>query len=139
MSDDEQRPETSERVEVALAIPIRQGKLLVSRRAEGSHLAGHWEFPGGKIESGEDPAAAAQRELKEETGLNAGELEPLVLLVHDYADRPLRFHVFVTRDAKGQVSDDGTQRWVWKSLSEIEELKMPEANRRVLRALRWRG
>lgn len=139
MSDDERRAETSERVEVALAIPMRQGKLLVSRRAQGSHLAGHWEFPGGKIESGEEPVAAAQRELEEETGLRAGKLEPLVLLVHDYADRALRFHVFVTRDSQGQVSEDGTQRWVWKSLAEIEELKMPEANRQVLRALRWRG
>ena len=139
MSDDEQCTKTSERVEVALAIPIRQGKLLVSRRAAGLHLAGHWEFPGGKIETGEDPAAAAQRELEEETGLSAGKLEPLVLLVHDYADRPLRFHVFVARDSEGQVSEDATQRWVWKSLAEIEELEMPEANRQVLRALRWRG
>ncbi len=71
----------SDSLDVALAIPILDGKLLVTRRAAGSHLEGAWEFPGGKVEAGEEPATAAGRELEEETGLVAGDLEPLLVLV----------------------------------------------------------
>jgi 8-oxo-dGTP diphosphatase len=129
--------ETPGRIDVALAIPIREGKMLVARRLQGTHLAGHWEFPGGKIDHGEDPARAAARELLEETGLRADDLEPLVLLVHDYADRPLRFHVFLAREPDGELRGD-EPRWVWKTLTELEQLRMPDANRQMLRALRWR-
>ncbi len=124
---------------MALAIPLRQSRFLVARRQRGLHLAGYWEFPGGKIEAGEDPAAAARRELEEETGLSAASLEPLVVLVHDYADKPLRLHVFIAREPRGEVRMDGDRAWSWKTLEELQELRMPEANRQMLRALGWRG
>ena len=130
--------ETADRVDIALAIPHRDELFLVARRAAGLHLAGHWEFPGGKIEPGEQPAETARRELAEETGLVAGELEPLVVVVHDYAEAPLRFHVFVTRDPQGDVTMDAGREHVWLSLEELSKLEMPEANRQMLRALRWR-
>ena len=138
MTRDEAFEEIPGRIDVALAIPIRDGKLLVAQRRQGVHLAGYWEFPGGKIGYGEDPVGAAARELIEETGLRARELEPLILLVHDYADRPLRFHVFLAREPDGELSGD-EPRWVWKTLPELEELRMPEANRQMLRALRSRA
>lgn len=131
-------PETHERVDIALALPVRDGRVLVARRGVGTHLAGSWEFPGGKIEPGETPADAARRELVEETGLEPDRLDPLVLLVHDYADRPLRFHVFLARDPRGDVAMDGPREWAWMSVEELERIEMPEANRRMLRALRWR-
>jgi len=130
--------ETPQRVDVALAIPLREGRVLVGRRPPGSHLGGLWEFPGGRIEPGEEPAAAARRELDEETGLTAGDLEPLVLLVHDYADRPLRFHVFLAREPAGEPRRRPGGEWVWKQPLELRELDMPEANRMMLRALWWR-
>jgi len=130
--------ENPNRVDVALAVPFRDRTFLVTRRQAGVHLAGCWEFPGGKIEAGEDPAAAARRELEEETGLCASVLEPLVVLVHDYADRPLRLHVFLARDPSGDVRMDRDRAWAWKTLDELGELDMPEANRQMLRALRWR-
>ena len=130
--------ETPERVDVALAVPVRDGRVLVGRRPPGVHLAGYWEFPGGRIEPGEEPLAAARRELTEETGLRADSWEPLVLVVHDYADRPLRFHVFLARDPAGEPRHRPEGQWRWKSLAELEELEMPEANRPMLCALRWR-
>lgn len=130
--------ETSDRIDIALAIPVRDDRVLVARRSADQHLGGLWEFPGGRIDAGEEPAAAARREMAEETSLRAGRLEPLVVLVHDYADRPLRFHVFLIRDPEGEVSMDRPREWAWKDLGELDDLKMPEANRPMLRALKWR-
>jgi len=130
--------ETPGRIDVALALPLRAGRFLVARRQGGLHLAGRWEFPGGKVLPGEQPAAAARRELAEETGLVAASLEPLVVVVHDYTDRPLRLHVYLARDPGGEVRLDTEREWGWLTLDELGRLDMPEANRSVLRALRWR-
>ena len=117
---------------------VRAGRILVARRADGQHLAGAWEFPGGKIGEGEEPAGAALRELREETGLSADEAEPLLVFVHDYPDRRLRFHAFVVTDASGEVVTDGDRDFAWVAPSSLDDLPMPEANRAILRALRWR-
>ena len=55
-------------VPVVCGLIFRRGRVLVARRPEGKQLAGHWEFPGGKVEEGEDPTAALKRELMEELG-----------------------------------------------------------------------
>jgi len=120
--------------EIALAIVVRDGKVLVARRADDRHLGGTWEFPGGKVEPGEEPDDAARRELFEETGLAAGELEPLIVFVHDYPDRRLRFHAFVARQATGEPRSE----WTFMPSSDLGQLEMPDANRAILRALRWR-
>lgn len=136
MSDDRDPP--PETVEVALAVAVAGGRVLVARRPAGVHLPGVWEFPGGKLAGGETPAAAAQRELGEETGLSAGSLEPLLVLVHPYAAGPVRLHVFLARDVRGDVRIDGAREWGWKTPAELEHLAMPAANGPILRALRSR-
>ena len=127
---------SAERIDVALALPLREERFLVARRGAGAHLEGRWEFPGGKLRPGEDAAAAARRELAEETGLAAERLDPLVVVCHDYAERALRLHVFVARDPRGDVRIDAGREWAWLTLDELERLEMPEANRQMLRALR---
>jgi 8-oxo-dGTP diphosphatase len=121
-----------------LAIVVRGGLILVARRAEAQHLPGAWEFPGGRIEEGEEPADAALRELREETGLAAASATSLLVFVHDYPERRLRFHAFVVTDATGEVATDGGRDFAWVAPSSLEGLAMPEANRAILRALRWR-
>ena len=112
--------------------------ILVARRADDQHLGGAWEFPGGKIEEGEEPADAALRELVEETGLAATVASPLLVFVHDYPDRRLRFHAFVVSDAAGDVKTDGGRAFAWVTPSSLDDVPMPEANRAILKALRWR-
>jgi 8-oxo-dGTP diphosphatase len=128
----------SRTVDVALAIPVVGDEMLVARRPEGTHLAGAWEFPGGKIVDGEEPSAAARRELAEETGLVAERLEPLLVLVHEYPEHPVRLHVFIARDPSGEVRIGGSREWGWRTLRQLRELEMPPANAPILNALRWR-
>jgi len=132
------RAGTRPTLDVALSVPLKGNRLLVARRPAGTHLEHHWEFPGGKCEPGEEPETAARRELVEETGLVADELEPLLVFVHEYPDRSVRLHVFVAREPAGRLRLDPEEPWVWKGLDEVRRLKMPAANEQILRALRWR-
>lgn len=106
--------------------------MLVAQRAQDAHLGGLWEFPGGKLEPGEEPAVAARRELLEETGLAGGAVEPLLVHEFEYPDRTVRLHVYLIREPEG--AGGGT----WLSIDEIGALAMPPANAPILRALRWR-
>ena len=124
------------RAGVALAIPLRDGRLLVARRGPGSHLAGTWEFPGGKIGPGEDALTAARRELLEETGLCGGEIESLLVLAHDYPDRLVCLNVFLVREPEGEVVMDEDREWAWVTPEELWSLTLPEANGAIVSALR---
>jgi len=126
------------RVPVAVVAAVRGGRVLVARRAaDADHLPGVWEFPGGKVESGETPESAARRELLEETGLVANDLEPLTTAVFDYPDRLLRFHAFVAHDPDGDVRVRDRE-WAWVLPGELDPAGMPPANGPIVRSLRWR-
>ncbi len=121
------------RLEIALAVPLRGREVLLRPREEGGLLAGAWEFPGGKIEPGEEPLQAAIRELREETGLTGGRWEALCVQAYDYPDRKVRLHAFVVRDPGGEAS--GHPAWTWVSRSRLAELRLPQANEAIVRAL----
>jgi 8-oxo-dGTP diphosphatase len=120
---------------VALAVPLRNGRILVARRPCDAHQGGVWEFPGGRIEPGEEPAHAAVRELLEETGLEAAGMEPLVTVLHDYPDRPVRIHAYLAREPAGDVRTDRDRQTRWLLPGELRDLEMPLANGPVVKAL----
>ncbi len=123
------------RLEIALAVPLRDGAVLLARRRSDAHQGALWEFPGGKLETGESPAEAAARELSEETGLRAARLQSLLKLEHDYPDRTVRLHVFLAFDCAGELSIDGGREHAWVEASELATFEMPAANRPIVEAV----
>lgn len=111
-------------------------ELLATRRPQGVHLAGVWEFPGGKIGPGESPRQAGLREVAEEVGLHPAELRPLITVEHAYPDRKVRIHAWlatVDRQAVAQNLQVAEHRWV--TLAELGCLTWPEANPPILAAI----
>jgi 8-oxo-dGTP diphosphatase len=72
---------------VAAAMFDEAGRVLIAQRPEGKHMAGWWEFPGGKVSPGETDAVALARELREELGVDSQPLREITMLSHEYPDR----------------------------------------------------
>lgn len=107
-----------------------EGRLLVAQRPPGKHLAGLWEFPGGKIEPGESPQAALVREIAEELGCAAVAGEALSPVTHAYEKITVRLIPFLARfadaDARPETREHAALRWVTRE--EIGALPMPAAD-----------
>ncbi len=125
-------------VEAAVGVVVRNGRVLVTRRPPGGLLGGLWEFPGGKIEPGEAPAAACGREIEEEVGLRVEVGEPLAEVRHAYSHFRVRLHVFLCRHRGGRVRLNGPAAFRWVRLEEIDGLALPKANHKFLPFLKRR-
>lgn len=116
---------------------IRSGeRFLVARRKPGSHLAGAWEFPGGRIAAGEDPERALRRELEEEVGVTFQEAFLLHVEEHGYADRTVVLHFFLCLDPQREPQPAEGQELRWATLAELETLETPPANRQLIAILK---
>lgn len=123
------------RVVVVLAAIIElDDKLLLSRRLEGTHLAGLWEFPGGKCEPGESHQACLARELREELDVNAVVGEEILVTEHTYPERTVRLH-FRRCKIDGDPKPMLGQQLRWTKRGELHELEFPEADRQLIRML----
>ncbi|HVY90020.1 MAG TPA: (deoxy)nucleoside triphosphate pyrophosphohydrolase [Hyphomonadaceae bacterium] len=116
---------------VAAAALVRSdGRLLLAQRPMGKTMAGLWEFPGGKIESGESPKGALVRELREELGIGVSEsdLEAFAFASHDYEKFHLLMPVFLIRKWEGEALPREGQQLAWVSADEIGRYPAPEAD-----------
>ena len=127
---------------VAAAVVIEGGRVLLSQRKAGGHLAGAWEFPGGKVDEGEDPREAVHRELREELGIEASANEILDVTFHRYDDvgkTVLLMFFEATRtagSAEPRAIDVAAVKWAGSD--DLDPARFPPADAEVLRKVRAR-
>ena len=122
------------RMEVSVVLVEQNKRFLVLKRPAGAHLAGLWEFPGGKKKPEESWDQCAHRELFEETGLTASELSEIRTIVHPYADRTVEIRFYYTGHARGNLTTDHEYAWLFPAEMHPEEF--PEANSEIIKWLR---
>lgn len=121
-------------VSVGVLVDSR-GYVLIGQRTATQTHSGFYEFPGGKIEAGEDPAAALERELWEEIGIQAPTVSPLIRFDHDYPNVQVRLFVYRVSSWKGQPRARLGQTLRWSSVQKLSRFTLLEANRKVILAL----
>ena len=113
-----------------------QGRVLLSRRPEHVHQGGLWEFPGGKLEPGEQPGQALRREIREELGLRVHSHRPLIRVIHHYPDKSVLLDVHRVTGFSGDAQGREGQPLAWVSPDSLKRYPMPAADRPIISALR---
>lgn len=123
---------------VACALVDEDNRVLIAQRPEGRHMAGLWEFPGGKIEPGELPEQALIRELSEELGIDVTQscLAPLTFASHAYDEFHLLMPLYVCRQWDGEVEALDGQQLAWVRPNRLCDYDMPPADEPLKAALR---
>jgi 8-oxo-dGTP diphosphatase len=107
-------------------------QILVGQRPENNSLAGQWEFPGGKVESGETPEYALQRELSEELGIEATIGELRLACTHSYGDVNILILFYEVLFWKGEPKAKHHLMLEWIHPEELGHRNIPDANRKIL-------
>ena len=105
-----------------------RGRWLVNQRRAGTHMAGLWEFPGGKSQPGEAPFAALRRELDEELGIDVQDAEAWFELTHDYPDTHVQLDIWRVRRFTGEVTAREGQVLRWVTIDEFAALPLLPAD-----------
>jgi len=123
---------------VAGALIDADGRVLIAERPAGKHLAGRWEFPGGKLGSEESAEQALARELREELGIEIAHCEWLLDLAIDHGDRQLTLHCYVVEAFSGEPRSLEGQALLWVKADELSQHDILEADQPFIAALqRW--
>jgi 8-oxo-dGTP diphosphatase len=118
---------------VAAGILIRGGRVILSQRPAGKHLAGLWEFPGGKMEPGESPEAALVREVREELGIEIAGFRPFRFSHHAYPEKTVLLLAYLC-----EIDEDPLHAsvvWRWQPIRDLRSADMPAADRSIVESL----
>lgn len=120
---------------VAAVLQQSDGRFLLAQRPQGKVYAGYWEFPGGKVEPGESPLQALQRELHEELGIEVTVAYPWLIREFDYEHADVRLHFFRVRGWRGEPHGREAQEFAWQRIEAINVSPLLPANGPILKAL----
>lgn len=110
-------------------------KLLITKRPEGSHLAGVWEFPGGKQENDEDMETCLQREIKEELGVEIRINKLISIVHHEYESKKIILHFFDCTPLQHEPQPLEKQEIRWVHPKELENYTFPPPDKEIVQAL----
>ena len=122
----------------AVALVDKDGRVLLAQRPEGKSMAGLWEFPGGKVETGETPETALIRELHEELGIETWDscLAPLSFASYTYETFHLLMPLFICRKWEGIAQPKESQTLKWVFPKDMRDYPMPPADLPLIPILR---
>jgi len=121
---------------VAAAVIDGRGRRLIAQRPPGKHLAGGWEFPGGKLKPAEDRRTGLARELREELGIEIGAPRPLIRVRHAYDYGDVLIDMWVVRQYTGEPRGLDGQALRWCTQDELESVELLPADGPIVAALR---
>ena len=123
------------RVDVAIGVVVRDGKILICQRPAEGPLAGYWEFPGGKKEQTETLEQTLVRELREELTIEVDDLKALAEIEFEYPATRVRLHPFLCRHRSGAAVPLASQQLRWVRPRELREYRFPPANDALIEEL----
>jgi len=120
---------------VAAALCDPQGRILIAQRPAAKHMAGRWEFPGGKVGAAETEPQALLRELHEELGVSIREPRFCLRLTHAYPDRTVELSFWIVRSYSGEPQGRDGQQLRWVRAADLAHEDILEADRPFIEAL----
>ncbi len=123
------------RVHVVVALILKGDQVLIALRPDHLHQGGLWEFPGGKVDTGEDPAKALAREVEEELAISIVTSKPVFQITHDYSDRSVMLDIWDVTEFSGEPVGNEGQQIAWVSREALNQYAFPEANRPIIEYL----
>ena len=126
----------SKAISIVAAIIRRDDQILITKRPDHVHLAGLWEFPGGKVESGESLEAALHREIREELGVEITVDREFFSVAHEYPDKSVHLHFFDCTILRGEPQPLEVADLRWVKAAELDDFEFPPADVELIRRLR---
>ncbi len=130
--------EPMKQIDVVAAVIRRGDRVLIARRAPGEHLAGKWEFPGGKVEANETPEESLKRELEEEFGVTVRVGAYLTQTVHDYPGKRIRLMAYEAEHASGDLRLTVHDQVKWVASKDLAKQDLAPADVPIAEYLRLR-
>jgi A/G-specific adenine glycosylase len=123
------------KIQVSAAVIFKKGRVYIQKRRAKGLMGGLWEFPGGKMESGETDIECLRREIKEELGVNIRIREKLMTHRHSYTRFRVTLHVFHCQIHSGTLSPSACDDWKWIKPDELKQYAFPAANVKIIKLL----
>ncbi len=113
----------------------QDGMVLITKRPAGSHLAGYWEFPGGKQEVGETLEECLEREMKEELGVNVRVGKCLLNVDHEYENRIISLYLFQCTHLSGELNPLMCEEIRWVHPEDLRQFHFPPPDEKIIQLL----